>query len=206
MVRSRFCSRGKMRNFILVSIAFLAVAIAIWAFFIDKSSQNSVDMKNIVPLLTGSMKNFIPTRSVVPTLKLKVLDKRDQWVSLENYRGKILLVNFWATWCAPCIREMASLDKLQVKRGGNDFTVIAISQDLMEWKAVLPFLKKSQLKNILTFVDRKTQLARYLKVTGLPTTILFSKKGKELGRLKGTAEWDSSQAIKLIDYYRKISN
>ena len=55
-------------------------------------------------------------------------------------------------------------------------------------------------------MDRKTQLARYLKVAGLPTTILFSKNGKELGRLKGTAEWDSSEAIELIDYYRKISN
>ena len=195
-----------MRNYILVSIAFLVIAIAIWAFFIDKSSQNSVDTKTIVPLLTGSMKNFIPTSSVGPTLKLKVLDKKGRWISLEKYYGKILLVNFWATWCAPCIREMASLDKLQEKRGGSDFTVIAISQDLMEWRAVLPFLKKSQLKNILTFVDRKTQLARYLKVAGLPTTILFSKNGKELGRLKGTAEWDSSEAIELIDYYRKISN
>ncbi len=195
-----------MRNFILVSIAFLAIAIAIWAFFFDKSSQNSIDTKTIVPLLAGSMKNFIPTSSVGPTLKLKVLDKRGEWVSLEKYHGKLLLVNFWATWCAPCIREMASLDKLQAKRGGSDFTVIAISQDLMEWRAVLPFLKKSQLRNIHTFVDRKIQLARYLKVTGLPTTILFSKKGKELGRLKGAVEWDSPQAIKLIDYYRKISN
>ena len=100
---------------------------------------------------------------------------------------------------------MPSLANLQKKRGGSDFTVLALSQDLKEWGRVSPFLNKLGINNLPVYVDRNMRIARRLKVVGLPTTIMFSKNGMELGRLNGMAEWDTLQALGLIDHYRNLN-
>ena len=114
-----------------------------------------------------------------------------------------MLVNFWATWCGPCIREMPSLLRLQKARGGADFTVIALSQDLRGWPVVTPFLEKNGLAELPVYVDQKTAISRAMKIKGLPTSILLDREGRELGRLAGHAEWDSREALALIDHYAK---
>ena len=205
IVPSQFRLRGKMRKTVIILIALLAVGTAIWAFFVNKSSQNNSNTLSSLPPLTGSMKNFIRTDTLGPTLKMEALAKSGELVSLKKYRGKVVLVNFWATWCGPCIREMPSLANLQKKRGGSDFTVLALSQDLKEWGRVSPFLNKLGINNLPVYVDRNMRIARRLKVVGLPTTIMFSKNGMELGRLNGMAEWDTPQALRLIDHYRNIN-
>jgi len=194
-----------MRKTVIILIALLAIGTAIWAFFVNKSSQNNPNTSASLPPLTGSMKNFIQTDTPGPTLKMEALDKSGELVSLKKYRGKVTLVNFWATWCGPCIREMPSLANLQKKRGGSDFTVLALSQDLKEWWRVLPFLNKLGINKLPVYVDKNMRIARRLNVVGLPTTIMFSKNGMELGRLNGMAEWDTPQALRLIDHYRNLN-
>ena len=194
-----------MRKTVIILIALLAISTAIWAFFVNKSSQNNPNTSASLPPLTGSMKNFIRTDMLGPTLKMEALNKNDELVSLKKFRGKVVLVNFWATWCGPCIREMPSLANLQKKRGGSDFTVLALSQDLKEWGRVSPFLNKLGINNLPVYVDRNMRIARRLKVVGLPTTIMFSKNGMELGRLNGMAECDTPQALRLIDHYRNLN-
>ena len=87
------------------------------------------------------MKNYTPVDPVGPEINFEILAQNGKILSLNKFKGKLLLINFWATWCAPCILEMPSLVTLQQKRGGNDFTVLALSQDFQEWKAINPFLE-----------------------------------------------------------------
>ncbi|NKB19401.1 MAG: redoxin family protein [Alphaproteobacteria bacterium] len=198
-----------MRKTVLVSIALIAVlstmGTAMWGVFAHKSSENQAVAATVAPPLTGWMQNFTPADPVGPAPKLEVLKKDGKVLSLDKFRGKLVLVNFWATWCAPCIREMPSLATLQKKRGGKDFTVIALSQDFREWAAVDPFLEKHKLEGLPIYVDRKSVTGRKLKVIGLPTSVLLSRDGKVLGQLKGIAEWDSPEALALIDYYRNLA-
>ena len=184
-----------------VSIAVLVIAAgaAIWWFFGVKSSE-----KNASPSLTGWMQNFTPTDGAPPIPKLSVRAEDGRAVPLSEFSGKVTLVNFWATWCAPCLREMPSLVRLQKARGGTGFTVIALSQDLGGWPMVKPFLKKHDLQALAIYVDEKAAVSRVMRIKGLPTSILLDRNGNELGRLAGHAEWDSAEALALIDHYVKV--
>ena len=193
-----------MRKTVLISIVFITLGTAMWGLSGQKSSENTAASNTIAPLLTGWMKNYTPVDPVGPEINFEVLAQNGKILSRNKFKGKLLLINFWATWCAPCILEMPSLVTLQKKRGGNDFTVLALSQDFQEWKAINPFLEKYKLDGLPIYVDRKSTTGIKLKVIGLPTSVLISPAGKVLGHLKGVAEWDSPEALALIDYYRRL--
>ena len=181
-----------------VSIAalILVAGTAIWWYFGVKSSENRVQAP-----LVGWMQNFTPAAKAEPAPKLAFLGQDGTEKKFSDFSGKVVFLNFWATWCGPCIREMPSLLRLQNARAGKDFTIIALSQDLRGWPVVTPFLEKQALTALPVFVDRKTAVGRALRVKGLPTSILFDRLGRELGRLAGHAEWDSAEALALIDHY-----
>jgi len=182
---------------VLIAALVAAAGTAIWWFYAAKSSE-----KHAQPSLTGWMRNFTPTAGgePVPKLAFRAKDGKDR--KFSDFGGKIVLLNFWATWCGPCIREMPSLLRLQKTRGGDDFTIIALSQDLRGWPVVTPFLAKNRLGPLPVYVDQNTAISRAMKIKGLPTSILLDREGRELGRLAGHAEWDSAEALALIDYYR----
>lgn len=121
--------------------------------------------------------------------------------TLERFRGKVVLVNFWATWCGPCVRELPSLKRLNARLGGDAFTVLALSQDRGGWDRMAPFLRKHDLGGLPAFHDPKAMTARAAKVRALPTSVLYGRDGRELGRLTGHAEWDSDEALALIRHY-----
>jgi len=180
-------------------VALILVAgTAIWWFFAAKSSENHTQ-----PSLTGWMRNFTPAVAgePVPRLEFRAKDGKDR--NFSDFSGRIVLVNFWATWCLPCIREMPSLVRLQKARGGEDFTVIALSQDLRGWPVVTPFIEKNGLAALPVYWDPNTGISRAFQIKGLPTSILLDRKGREIGRLAGHAEWDSAEALALIDFYRR---
>jgi thiol-disulfide isomerase/thioredoxin len=143
------------------------------------------------PPLSGWMVNFTPTAAPAPPPAL----------DLGKFAGRIVLVNFWATWCGPCIREMPSLVRLQQRLGGAAFAVIALSQDRNGFDVITPFVAKHELGALSVFHDPKSRSALALKIRGLPTSVLFDAKGRELGRLAGQAEWDSDEAVALIEFY-----
>ncbi len=111
-------------------------------------------------------------------------------VVLGDFKGKVVVVNLWATWCAPCIREMPTLDSLQLDMGGDDLLVIAMSQDREGEPIARPFMEKNEWSNLDLFVAPDLEFARAAKVKGLPTTLIIDKQGREVARLQGTAEWD----------------
>ena len=157
------------------------------------------------PPLTGWMEQFNLYETPLPVPETAMQNGAGETVTLKSFRGKVLLVNFWATWCAPCIREMPSLDRLQSDLGGDDFAVIAVNSDRKGSKVARPFLENLGIKNLDLYIDEKMAVARALGVKGLPATFLISADGQVLGRLDGLAEWDSPEAAALVQYYLKQS-
>ncbi len=124
-------------------------------------------------------------------------DGRD--VSLSDFAGRPLLVNLWATWCAPCKAEMPTLDSLAVLEEG-EVSVIAVSQDLQGLKPVRRFFDSAGIVNLEPFTDPDNVLANAVGGTiALPTTILYDSRGKEVWRIVSGVEWDDAEVAKLID-------
>ena len=118
--------------------------------------------------------------------------------SLASFAGKFVLLNVWATWCAPCRKEMPALDELQAALGGADFEVVAVSIDRQGLDVVAPFYALLGLKNLAMYVDSSADTQHALHVVGIPTTLLIDRSGREIGRLIGPAEWDSAAMIQFI--------
>lgn len=112
--------------------------------------------------------------------------------------GKGAVVNFWATWCQPCIKEMPALDNLKAQLAKDGVAVIALSQDKDGLQRVEPFYAKHGYKHLDIHLDAGSAFARALKIRGLPTTVLFDARGRELGRLEGIEEWDAPAVVTFI--------
>lgn len=117
--------------------------------------------------------------------------------SLEEYRGKIVVLNFWATWCAPCRAEMPTLEELQAELGGEDFAVVPVATGRNKVPAIRRFFDEIGVESLPILLDPKQTLAREMSVMGLPVTVILDREGRELARLMGDADWasDSAKAI-----------
>ena len=153
------------------------------------------------PEFAGIMGQFTLLNPTKKAPFREILDKNGMPVDLKRFRGKVILLNFWATWCAPCRIEMPSLDRLQAAMGGKRFMVVALSVDRFGAARVLPFLKENKLANLEVFLDPRSRNYRAFGVPGLPMSFLIDPTGQVIGYLKGHAEWDTGAARKLIRYY-----
>jgi thiol-disulfide isomerase/thioredoxin len=151
----------------------------------------------IIPLPAAAF-NFAPT-GPKPVPELTFLDGDGNEVALADFRGKVVVLNLWATWCAPCRREMPSLDRLQAKYGADGLEVIALSLDRGDVAKVRGFFDELEIANLAIYQDPKGRAARELAAPGLPTTVVIDRAGQEVGRLLGPAEWDSAEALAVID-------
>ena len=135
-----------------------------------------------------------------PALEAKLLDGKS--FSLQDAAGKVVVINFWATWCAPCRAEMPALDALQTKLGGPDFEVVAVNIDTRDPEKPKNFLKEANLTRLGYFTDQKAKVFQDLKsigrALGMPTSVLVDGQGCEIATIAGPAEWASDDAIKLI--------
>ncbi len=113
------------------------------------------------------------------------------------FAGKVVVVNFWATWCAPCRHEMPTLDNLQAQLGGEDFTVAAISSDRTAAQAQ-KFFDQIGIDKLTLYHDPRARLARASQVIGYPVVLILDRQGREIARLTGGAEWDSIEAVDLL--------
>jgi thiol-disulfide isomerase/thioredoxin len=136
------------------------------------------------------------TPVAVPVLSFE--DEAGQRRTLADFRGRHVLLNVWATWCAPCREEMPSLDRIQLKLGGADFQVLALSVDSGGIEAVRKFYAELGLKNLGMYVDRSLQVNSALRIVGLPSTVLLDPEGREIARHIGPAEWDSPRMVESI--------
>ena len=119
--------------------------------------------------------------------------------TLAGYKGKIVLLNIWASWCVPCREEMPQLDKLQAEIGGKDFEVVAVNIDRGGGDKAKQFLEETGATHLSPYTDPSGKLFAAVKAVGMPTTLLIDRDGREIGRLVGPADWGSEDAKRLIE-------
>lgn len=118
--------------------------------------------------------------------------------TLADYAGKYVLVNFWATWCAPCRKEMPQLNTLQKEFGGEDFEVLTIATGRNSPQGIRKFFEEAGVDSLPRHQDPKQALASQMGIFGLPISVIIDPQGKEIARLRGDAEWDSESAKSII--------
>ena len=150
---------------------------------------------------TRTLPNFTPMARPVPLPPITFLDEDGRRSDLNDFAGKVVLLNLWATWCPPCVKEMPSLDRLQARLGGKDFQVVALSVDRGARQVVAPFLDRLGITHLAIFLDPESRSLRMLGISGLPTSLILDRDGTVLGKLEGDAEWDSPDALGLIQRF-----
>ncbi|MCW5774563.1 MAG: TlpA family protein disulfide reductase [Rhodospirillaceae bacterium] len=154
------------------------------------------------PAFMGAVGQFTLIRPLKEAPLQAVDDEKGNPVDLAAaLKGKVVVLNFWATWCAPCVQELPTLDKLQGELGSDKFQVVAVSVDLRGMEKVGPFWKEKGFKHLAIRIDQRSIMMRAFKARGLPTTFLIDAEGKVRGYLEGHADWASPEAKALVRYY-----
>ena len=150
------------------------------------------------PLSQGEMIKFVFKREPEAVGEIAFVDGTGAPKTLADFKGRVVLLNVWATWCVPCRKEMPALDRLQKELGSDKFEVVALSVDRGGVEASRKFLDSIGVSSLKLYVDPTGKMSSPLKIIGMPTTLLLNADGREVGRLTGEAVWDSDDAKKLI--------
>ena len=134
-----------------------------------------------------------------PVPELRIQDDQGHDLTLADFRGRVVLLNVWATWCVPCRQEMPTLDRLQARLGGKDFLVMALSIDRKGVEAVRGFYREVGVEKLAIYVDSSGKGSRSLAIPGVPTTLLIDREGREVARKMGEAQWDSPEMASLVE-------
>jgi len=165
----------------------------------DKAGVASGGTSPLKGLNTGDMAAFVVRPKPVPLPAFSFDGPDGEGQSAADLKGKVVLLNIWATWCVPCREEMPQLNALQAELGGPHFEVVAINIDKGGADKAKDFLEETGAKDLALYADPSGKLFATLKVVGMPTTLLLNPQGEEMGRLVGPADWASPEAKKLIE-------
>ena len=175
----------------IAAIIYTAIALGATPSFADTSAA--------ALLRTGDMKKLVfhTTPEATSNAPFQLADGKGE-KTLDAYKGKHVLVNFWATWCAPCRKEMPMLSALQDEFGGKKFEVVTIATGRNTPAGIKKFFEEANIDNLPAYQDPKQSLASQMGVFGLPITVIMDPKGKEIARLRGDADWASDSAKAII--------
>ena len=176
----------------------MRLLICLYTALLVGANAAAADITTIEALRSGSMKKltFHTDAKAVPAVYFATADGDQK--QLSDFQGKVVLLNFWATWCAPCRIEMPMLSKLQTVLGGKNFEVVTIATGRNAPGALKRFFDKAGIENLPRHRDIKQQLARKMAILGLPITVILNRQGKEIARLRGDADWSSDSAKSII--------
>ena len=161
---------------------------------------NAAQRAEVEAMRAGEMRKLIVHDAPIPASEEPMLSRDGVETTLAASDGRLRLVNFWATWCAPCRAEFPALDALQRARGGADFEVIPIATGRNEAAGIDRFLSEAKITTLSTWLDPKSRLARGMDVAGLPVTVILNRDGAEIARLMGGADWNGAEARAILDY------
>ncbi len=185
-------------------LAVFAFVVGAAAIYVTKPRPGNAPSS---PITTGAtettpggapLSTFVRKPSPEPLPNVAFQNGDGQPLTLENFRGKVVLLNLWATWCIPCRKEMPALERLQSAIGADDFEVVALSIDRSGAAGARKFLDSIGVGKLKLYVDPTAKLANDFKAIGLPTTLLIDRQGREIGRLIGPAEWDDAASQTLV--------
>ena len=159
----------------------------------------NADMSDLEALRAGDMRKLQIHSASRPAPDTVFLHADGSELRLSDYRGKVVVLNFWATWCAPCRKEMPSLDKLALAMQGRNLLVLTVATGPNPVPAITAFIAETDLKNITFLRDPTSQMARAMGVMALPVTLLINPQGQEVGRLIGDADWAAPNAIAFFE-------
>ena len=163
-----------------------------------KSQAGNRSAASLSAAAQGTVANFTVASNAKIVADVAFMDGHGARKKLSDWRGQVVLLNVWATWCGPCRKEMPALDRLQALTGRDDFEVVALSVD--RGKIGLPqgFFEEIGVKELGLYHDGSAKAGSKLGVFGMPTTLMIGRQGQILGRLVGPAEWDDAQAQALV--------
>jgi thiol-disulfide isomerase/thioredoxin len=176
----------------------MRLLICLYTALLIGANAAAADITTIEALRSGSMKKltFHTAAKAVPAVYFATADGDQK--QLSDFQGKVVLLNFWATWCAPCRIEMPMLSELQTEFGGKNFEVVTIATGRNAPGALKRFFDKAGIENLPRHRDIKQQLSRRMAILGLPITVILNRQGKEIARLRGDADWSSDSAKSII--------
>tara|TARA_B100001057_G_scaffold464175_1_gene519085 strand:- start:590 stop:1099 length:510 start_codon:yes stop_codon:yes gene_type:complete len=147
------------------------------------------------------IKNLFINKELKKYDELTFLDDQNMKLNLSDYKGNLILLNFWATWCAPCKKEMPSLDQLLTYKDLDNLKIFPINVGKDNLRKSSEFFVNLKIKNLKVFFDSPTTLAKKLRLRGIPTTILFNKDGLEFARIVGSIDFEDEKFIKWLSNY-----
>jgi thiol-disulfide isomerase/thioredoxin len=195
--------RFRRRDFVKAALAALAAGCGSLAPSLGAAKSRTPEFRNNVTQFRWFRPQAVPRQT-------PFLNENGDVLRLRNFRGRTLLVNFWATWCRPCLVEMPSLDRLQQALGGDRFSVLAISIDREGLAAVQPFYQRMSLNHLGIYLD-PSQSTGYMDLANpnkgafalyaIPISYLIDRHGRVLGYFPGSAEWDSPEAMDFLGHF-----
>jgi thiol-disulfide isomerase/thioredoxin len=172
------------------AVTLVALAVGVAYHYLAQPSPPQLGVTRGAPFARATGPKEIPA--------LQFEDGAGRMHTLADFKGKLVLLNLWATWCAPCREEMPALDRLQAAIGGPRFEVVALSVDQQGPEIARKFFGDVGVKSLTLYVDRSAQAAFKLGAVGLPSTLLVDASGREIGRHVGPAKWDSAEVVESL--------
>lgn len=211
MTKPTETGRRSKKYFIMAGVAAIAIALAGVYVIVGPNGNitgpQSCDIemaaaKAAKPFATGEVAAFRPAEKPLELSDLKFSGPDGKPVAMTEFKDRTILFNVWATWCAPCRKEMPALDQLQADMGNDNFKVVAVNLDRGSDEKPKAFLKEIGVSHLDFYSDPSNKLLIALRgkarATGLPTTMLVGPSGCEVGTMYGPAEWASDEAKSLI--------
>ena len=170
----------------------------LYTALITVANPGAADMSEIENLRTGDMRKLIFHSAPMEGSVVPFLHENGSEMTLADYEGQYVVLNFWATWCAPCRKEMPHLSALQTRMGGDAMQVVTIATGRNARPAMERFLDEIGVENLPLHTDARQALARSMGVLGLPATIILDPQGFEIARMQGEADWSSESAVSIM--------
>ena len=167
--------------------------LLIFIYLITSNTSYALEKPNI--------KNLVLSKNTKIYEGVVFKDSNDYDVNLDDFKGKLLILNFWATWCAPCREEMPSLDDLQLNSNFDNLKIFPINIGQENFSKSDSFFKELNIQNLEIYFDAPITLAKKFSLRGVPTTILFNKKGEEFGRIMGSIDFNNLDFINWLKQY-----
>ena len=165
--------------------------LIIFIFLISNSVANEIT----------NIKNLVINKELKKYEDLTFLDSKKEQINLKDFKGKLILLNFWATWCAPCKEEMPSLDLLNEKANLDNLKIFPINVGQESEEKAINFFNDLKIKNLDTYFDSSITLAKKFSLRGIPTTILLNKDGLEFARIIGSINFEDKQFISWLSNF-----
>ena len=147
------------------------------------------------------IKNLIINKELKKYDSITLIDDKGKLIDLSEYYGNLILLNFWATWCAPCKEEMPSLDKLQIHKKLNNLKIFPVNVGKDNLEKSLDFYNELRIKNLKIYFDTDITLAKKFGLRGIPTSILLNKDGYEFARIIGSIDYEDIRFIDWLSNY-----